>query len=250
MKKIIPVVHKKLWGKEIWLHSPLEGMRTKFDDEKENSFGPLIKIIEANLPLSIQVHPDDDLARKIENMPNGKNEGWYILDKSKGSKIVYGSKTIDQDVIRKAVNSNKLEHYVSVIDAQINSFYNVPAGLIHGLGFNQDDYIKVLEIQQPSDVTYRLYDYHRKQADGSFRELHLEKSLISLKYTSIDSKKSKLNDDITIYELDNYLLYKLNSGSLQFDKYAWVINSQNFETFLFEPSESINIGPCFIVVER
>ncbi|WP_051599895.1 type I phosphomannose isomerase catalytic subunit [Mycoplasma elephantis] len=248
MKKIVPVVHEKLWGKEIWLHSPLKNFETTFENKEKNSFGPLIKIISANQPLSIQVHPDDTLAKKLENQSNGKNEAWILIKKSKNAKIIWGSKTIDKKIIKNAVINNCLEKYLNIIDPEINEFYNVPAGLIHGIGYNKDDFIEVLEVQQPSDVTYRLYDYHRKQKDGTFRELHLEKSLISLKFEKSDLQKQ--NGDTKIYNLTNYSIIDTKKEDISFNTYTWVIKKDDYQTFLFEPNEIINIKNVWIVKEE
>ncbi|UUD36914.1 Probable mannose-6-phosphate isomerase gmuF [Mycoplasmopsis californica] len=248
MKKIIPVVHEKLWGKEIWLHSPLKGMETTFEDDTKNTFGPLIKIISANQPLSIQVHPDDELAKKLENEPNGKNEAWLLLKKSKAAKLVWGSKTIDKNIIKEAVLNNTLDEHLNIIEPEIGGFYNVPAGLIHGIGYNHDDFIEVLEVQQPSDVTYRLYDYHRKQKDGTYRELHLEKSLAALKYTSVDFQKQ--TGDWKVYKLQNYSIIDTKAKDVKMDTYSWVIKKDTYETFLFEPEEPIKLKNVWIVKVR
>lgn len=248
MRKITSIVHNKIWGNEVWLYSPVKNNETKFEDNNQlNNFGPLIKIISANQPLSIQVHPDDLLAKRLENEPNGKNEAWIVLESSKGSKLVYGSKTIDKETIRKSVLDNTLDKHLNFVDATVGNFYNVPAGLIHGIGYNLKDYVKVLEVQQPSDVTYRLYDYHRKQTDGTYRELHLEKSLESLKFTEIDSKSTQINANYTIFKLDNYLIHQVNNIEFKNDDYSWYIEKDNYSTYLVEPNEVIENAVGWIV---
>lgn len=100
MKKIIPIRFDKIWGYEIWLSSPLKGKETLFEDGEKVSFGPLIKIIQANQPLSVQVHPNDEWAKKLENQDNGKSESWYVLEAKPGSSLVTGLSTFDEQVIR------------------------------------------------------------------------------------------------------------------------------------------------------
>ena len=134
----------------------------------------MFKIIDANNDLSIQVHPDDDYAQKNENSIRGKTEMWYVVDCDEGSRIGYGfNRDLSDDEIRTAIKNGTLENDVRYIDVKKGEAYFIPAGTVHCLCSG----LLIAEIQQSSNVTYRLYDYNRRGADGKLRELHVEKAL-------------------------------------------------------------------------
>ncbi|NQZ65830.1 MAG: class I mannose-6-phosphate isomerase [Mycoplasmatales bacterium] len=197
MIKIIPLIINKIWGYELWLHSPYKNMLTKREDGLETKEGPLIKIIKADRPLSVQVHPDDKIAKELENEPNGKSECWYVLEKSPKSEFVVGINLFDKEKIRESLLKKDFQKHLIKINPNVGDFINVPAGLVHGVGAES----KVLEIQQPSDTTYRFYDYDRLE-NGKPRELHIEKSLHSLK--DLSWKKESLTKNFKSYSLNDY----------------------------------------------
>lgn len=136
-------------------------------------FPLLIKFIDAWDKLSVQVHPDDDYAAANENDP-GKTEMWYILDAKPGSKIVYGlAEGIGKDEFAKAVKEGRIDSAMGYCDVHVGETYFIPSGLLHAIG----EGIIIAEIQQNSDLTYRVYDYDRRDSRGNLRELHVEKSL-------------------------------------------------------------------------
>mgnify|MGYP000884321584 FL=1 len=136
-------------------------------------FPLLIKLIDANDKLSVQVHPDDEFARQHEG-DNGKNEMWYILDAKPCARLIYGLKPgVTRTEFEMAVRENRVEECLNYINVKAGDFINIPAGLIHAIG----DGIVLAEIQQNSNVTYRVYDYNRKDARGNFRPLHIEKAM-------------------------------------------------------------------------
>ncbi|PID90863.1 MAG: hypothetical protein CSA97_00685, partial [Bacteroidetes bacterium] len=142
-------------------------------------FPLLIKLIDTGKPLSIQVHPDD-VAAHGAGLPCGKNEMWYILESEKGAEITLGLKeALGVDAVRRAVEGNALEELLQTFRTGRNDFFQVNAGQIHGIGAGQ----YLLEIQQPSDTTYRLYDYGRLDHGGHPRELHVEEALGVAKLT-------------------------------------------------------------------
>ena len=138
-------------------------------------FPLLIKFIDANDFLSVQVHPDDAYARKADSYPFGKNEMWYVADAPEGSYLIIGLK----DGVTKNEFKNALESGRGVGD-MLNRLYvksgdavDIPAGLVHAVGKG----VLIAEIQQNSDLTYRVYDYGRAGLDGKPRALHIEKAL-------------------------------------------------------------------------
>lgn len=133
----------------------------------------LIKLIDAEDNLSIQVHPDNEMAKELENQ-NGKTEMWYVVDAKPDAKIIFGMKEDTQkSVVEKAIKENTVLDLLSVNDSKKGDVFFVEAGTIHAIGKGN----LIAEIQQNSNVTYRLYDYNRKGKDGKTRELHIEKGL-------------------------------------------------------------------------
>ncbi len=135
-------------------------------------FPLLIKFLDANDKLSIQVHPDNEYALANEN-EFGKTEMWYILSADEGANIVYGLKDgITCDDFKTAVENGTVENTLNYINVHPGEVYFIPAGQVHALGAG----VVLAEIQQSSNVTYRVYDYGRRQADGSLRQLHTKKA--------------------------------------------------------------------------
>lgn len=134
-------------------------------------FPILAKFIDAQQNLSIQVHPDDAYARKYEN-DSGKTEVWYIMDCKEDAKLVYGFKDdVTQENLKNAMNN--IEENVKYVNVKKGDFISIPAGTIHAICGG----IMLCEIQQSSDVTYRVYDWNRIGLDGKPRQLHTQKAL-------------------------------------------------------------------------
>ena len=133
----------------------------------------LIKFIDAKGDLSVQVHPDDSMAKEEENQ-NGKTEMWYVIDSEKNSKITYGVK---EDITKKelsdAIENNTASELLNTVPSKKGDVFFVDAGTIHAIGAGN----LICEIQQNSNVTYRLYDYGRIDKNGKPRELHIEKGV-------------------------------------------------------------------------
>ncbi len=153
-----------------------------FGGEDYHSFPLLIKLIDANTDLSIQVHPDDYLAEKYENS-RGKTECWYILNEDQAS-IIYGLNVDDKEEAIRLIDEKKWDELLREVPAKKGDFFYVPAGTVHAIKKG----CLVLEIQQASDITYRLYDYDRKDDQGKLRDLHLEESKRSIKTEKVDNK--------------------------------------------------------------
>lgn len=134
----------------------------------------LIKFIDANEKLSIQVHPSDEYASNFEDGESGKNELWYIVSSKPGSFIYYGVKEgVDRQKLKEAVSNDTVEDCLNKLEVKAGDVINIPAGTLHAIGNG----IVLIEIQQNSDLTYRLYDYNRLAPDGKPRPLHIEKAL-------------------------------------------------------------------------
>ena len=141
--------------------------------EKAGEFPLLIKLIDAAGPLSVQVHPDDAYAQKYEHAL-GKTEMWYVLDADEGAGIYYGFKretTLEE--MRAAIADNTLTELLNWVSAKAGECFFIPAGTVHAIGAG----LLIAEVQQSSNLTYRVYDYGRIGADGKPRALHIEKAL-------------------------------------------------------------------------
>lgn len=136
-------------------------------------FPILIKFIDARDNLSIQVHPDEAYARRVENGA-GKTECWYILDCDPDAELALGFKdTIDRDTFRASIADNTLMDYVQKVKVHKGDFFFIEAGTLHAICKG----VLLAEVQQNSDTTYRVYDYDRRGADGKPRALHVDKAV-------------------------------------------------------------------------
>lgn len=134
-------------------------------------FPLLVKIIDADSDLSVQVHPDDTIARR-HGYPNGKSEMWYIVKASSGSRLGLGfNRRLTRERFVEMSYTGEIEEALRFIPVREGDAFLIPPGTVHAIGKG----VMLIEIQQTSDLTYRLYDYRRKDADGKERELHIEK---------------------------------------------------------------------------
>lgn len=136
-------------------------------------FPLLIKFIDARDKLSVQVHPDDAYAALHENDP-GKTEMWYIVEADEGAELIYGlADGVDAGAFSRAVKEGRIGEAVKRVPVKAGETYFIPSGMLHAIGAG----ILVAEIQQNSDLTYRVYDYDRRDKNGDLRPLHTEKAL-------------------------------------------------------------------------
>lgn len=144
-----------------------------FLGEKSKDLPILVKFIDAARDLSIQVHPDDDYARKNDG-DNGKTEFWYVLDAEKDSELIYGFEhPMDRDRIKKAIEDGNLENMLHHIPVHKGDVFFVRPGTVHAIGKG----IVLVEVQESSNLTYRLYDYDRVDKNGNKRPLHFDKAV-------------------------------------------------------------------------
>lgn len=134
----------------------------------------LIKFIDAKKDLSVQVHPDDDYAREHENGSLGKTEMWYVLDAAKDARLIYGFyHDVKKEALRKSLEDGTVEKYLQKVSVKKDDVFYIEAGTVHGIGAGT----LIAEIQENSNLTYRLYDYNRVDKNGKMRELHIDKAL-------------------------------------------------------------------------
>lgn len=146
----------------------------KLKDDYIMNFPMLVKILDANDDLSVQVHPTDEYAEMYEGQPYGKDETWIILDIEEGAQIIYGLKEdLDRDSFAHKLDEEGFENCLNYIKVRLGEVYNVYPGLVHAMRKG----VLALEIQQNSNTTYRVYDYNRTDDKGNKRELHAEKAL-------------------------------------------------------------------------
>ncbi len=137
-------------------------------------FPLLVKLIDANQQLSVQVHPNDAHAAELEGEPWGKTEAWHILRAAPDAQIVLGTKDCtDHETLRTQIAAGTMEQRLNHLSVSAGDTVYIPAGRIHALGKG----IVAYEVQQQSDVTYRLYDWNRRDAQGNPRQLHVDKGL-------------------------------------------------------------------------
>jgi mannose-6-phosphate isomerase len=166
-------------------------MGTKWDGGR---FPLLIKLIDAEKDLSIQVHPDDEYAA-AHTTDFGKTEMWYIVDAKPGAKIIYGlNGEYTSDELRAAIAGGTLETMMNYVPVHAGEAYFIPSGLVHAIG----EGILIAEIQQNSNITYRVYDYNRVGADGKLRPLHIDDALAVIASTDPAHVKSEETDDTTV----------------------------------------------------
>ncbi|WP_181347354.1 mannose-6-phosphate isomerase, class I [Thalassobacillus sp. CUG 92003] len=201
------ILNGPLQGKtldEVW-----QSHRELFDGEEGEVFPLLVKILDAKQDLSVQVHPDDAYAQDVEKESYGKTECWYVLDCEAGAEIIFGHHAQTQAELESMVEDGQWSDLLRRVQVKPGDFFYVPSGTIHAIGAG----VQILETQQSSDITYRVYDYYRKGADGSKRELHLEKSLDVTQVPHVDPELQRTTTravDLkqeTLIEEDNFSVY-------------------------------------------
>ena len=166
-------------------------------DKFGNKFPLLIKLIEAREDLSIQVHPGNDLAKKRHNA-YGKTEMWHILESEKHAKIYTGFfESVTKEGYLDALKNNKIADLLNVESAVAGDTFFTPAGRIHAIGAGT----VLVEIQQTSDITYRINDWGRKSINGESRELHTGLALDAIDFSS--AGKNKIRKELTINKTEN-----------------------------------------------
>ena len=201
---------------QLWKEEP--GL---FGNSDLDRFPLLIKIIDAKDDLSIQVHPDDDYAKEHENGSLGKTECWYILDCPKGASLVVGHNAGSKEELEEMIHQGKWSELIREVPVKKGDFIQIDPGTVHAIKGG----LMILETQQNSDITYRVYDYDRL-TDGKKRQLHVEQSIDVITVpapSAADSVRSALDlPENTLNELitcDYYKVWKLEvTESVSFEQ--------------------------------
>ena len=198
--KFTPLLKTLIWGTESWQISGVPGNETPCDGQylndlvktlKEKLIGEanyqrfgdefplLIKFIDAHQDLSIQVHPTDEIAHR-QGKPRGKTEMWYVMDSQPTAKLYNGLKMlITPEQYKEMVANDTICNALAQYNVHEGDCFFIPAGRIHAIGAG----CYLAEIQQTSDVTYRIYDYKRRDKDGNLRQLHTQEAAESINFT-------------------------------------------------------------------
>ncbi|CDO03473.1 Putative mannose-6-phosphate isomerase YvyI [Oceanobacillus picturae] len=214
-------------GPSIIRNGPLEGKTLAdawekhgelFNKNQDNveAYPLLVKVLDANDDLSVQVHPDDRFAREEEGEPYGKTECWYVLEAEPGAELVLGHHAKTKAELEDMIDEGKWNNLLQYIPVKAGDFVYVPSGTIHAIGKG----IVILETQQSSDITYRVYDYDRTDAKGDTRELHLEraKQVTTVPHKTPELTKQKEQDE-------GFLSTKLVEEKY-FTVYHWKLDGQ------------------------
>ena len=152
-----------------WL---FDNHRELFDNIEGNQFPLLVKIIDAKNDLSVQVHPNDEYAEEHEHSL-GKTECWYVLQADEGTNMVMGHHAKTKEEFVKAIEEDDYDNLLNKFQIKKGDFFYIPSGTLHAICSGS----LIYEAQQSSDITYRVYDYHRKDKDGNERQLHVQQSI-------------------------------------------------------------------------
>lgn len=187
-----------------------------------DKFPLLLKLIDANDWLSVQVHPEDSYAQANENGELGKYEMWYVLSAKPGAKLIYGVKPgLTRETFEQAVKDNRIENCLNYIEVSKGDVINIPAGLVHATGPD----IVVAEIQQNSNTTYRIYDFDRVDKFGNKRPLNVEKALEVINFNANGYDGS--HSDITV---------KIGQSSTK----TYKVVNKYFSVELYNVNEKVN----------
>ncbi|SJZ79567.1 mannose-6-phosphate isomerase [Pilibacter termitis] len=225
----------ELWGKH----------RELFGNAKGDVFPLLTKILDAEDWLSVQVHPDDAYGLEHEG-ELGKTECWYVIDAEEGAEIIYGHHAKSREELRQMIEQGEWENLLTKVPVKKGDFFYVPSGTMHAIGKG----IMILETQQSSDTTYRVYDFDRPDDNGNLRELHIEQSIDvmtipaatpdlaiqqekigqSLITTFVENEffnvsKWDINEELTLDLTADYTLASVleGEGSIQIEENTWNI---------------------------
>ena len=197
MYKFKPILKTLVWGTESWVLSGVPGNESvvaegpeagrKITDIFPGQFPLLIKFIDAHKDLSIQVHPDDALAAARHGC-KGKTEMWYVIGASEGAHLMSGLKEkIDPQKYVSLVEQGKITDVLCDYSVSAGDVFFLPAGRIHAIGGG----CYIAEIQQTSDITYRIYDYGRPGLDGKPRQLHTQEAKDAIDYTVLPDYRTR-----------------------------------------------------------
>ena len=220
MYKFKPILKTLVWGTESWVLSGWPGDESvvaegpdagkKITDIYEGQFPLLIKFIDSNRDLSIQVHPDDEMAARLHGC-KGKTEMWYVIGAKPGAYLYSGlSKQINPSEYEDLVRKDQIVSALARYEIHPGEVFFLPAGRIHALGGG----CYIAEIQETSDITYRIYDYGRLGFDGKPRKLHIEEAKEAIDYRVLPDYKThyepKENEPVNLARCSHFSTDLLN----------------------------------------
>ena len=200
----------------------------------------LIKFIDAKSDLSVQVHPNDEYAKAYEDGQLGKTEMWYVLDATKDARLVYGlKKDCTKEQIRDSIEKGKLSNLLQSVKVNKDDLFFIEAGTIHAIGAG----CLIAEIQENSNLTYRLYDYDRVGKDGKKRELHIDKSLKVANLKSSSEPKQPLR----VLKYRPGVAKELLSRCKYFEVYRMLVNTERRQSVTYASDNlSFRVLLCII----
>ncbi len=235
LSEIIGMFKEQLVGKRVYARSG-------------ENFPLLFKLIDANDDLSIQVHPNDEAALKRHNSL-GKTEMWYVLDAEKDAYLIIGFKknTTKKEYLA-ALEKGEVESLLQKVPVEAGDVFFIPAGLVHAIGKG----VMIAEIQQSSDVTYRIFDFNRKDADGNERELHTDLALDVIDFKASKKPKTeyvpKMNKEVELAKCEYFTTNLLQVNKSKHFHYG------HMETFVvymcLEGKVEISGGTSNVTVEK
>ena len=192
----------------------------------------LVKFIDAKNDLSVQVHPSDEYAKEHENGQLGKTEMWYVVDAEPGAELVYGFKNeVTKEQVRASISDGSIEKYMHTVLVHKGDMFYIEAGTVHAIGGG----ILIAEIQESSNLTYRLYDYNRIDKNGKLRELHIDKALDVIKLGSSAEPRQPMRK----LQYKPGSAYELLSRCKYFQVERMLINTERIKTMAeFQSSET------------
>ena len=218
-----------------------------------NEFPLLVKFIDANDDLSIQVHPDDTLARKRHNS-FGKTEMWYVMQADEGASLISGfNQKVNEETYLDKLNSGNLNEILNKEEVKAGDVFFLPAGRVHTIGKG----LLLAEIQQTSDITYRIYDFDRVDDKGNKRELHTEEALAALDYEVYPEYKSvydkKINEAVQVVKCPYFTTNILEftqpvSRDYSMDSFVIQVCVQGAYTLRFSGGTlDVKMGDCVLI---
>ena len=243
--------------KELILEYKSSLLGTKVYNQFGDKFPVLIKFVDAKKPLSVQVHPNDKLALKRHNSL-GKTEMWYVMQADESANLIVGfKKEINPKTYLHHLENKSLTDILNIDKVKKGDVYFIPTGTVHAIGAG----VLFAEIQQTSDITYRIYDWDRPNSDGAFRELHTEEALEAIDYSAKESYKTSYTKEqnssseivscpyfttnilpfkgeiaLNHSDKDSFVIYICVDGDVEFKYQNQVENLQKGETILVPAS--------------
>ena len=196
----------------------------------ESELPILIKFIDAKSNLSVQVHPDDEYAKVNENGQLGKTEMWYVLDASKDASLIYGlNRTTKKEAIKRAVSNGTIEKYLQKVPVKKDDVFFIEAGTIHAIG----EGALIAEIQENSNLTYRIYDYDRVDKNGEKRELHIDKALEAANLNGMSEPRQPLR----VLKYKPGVASELLTRCKYFEVHRMVVNTERRQSVTYKSDD-------------